>query len=1680
MLLSLLLWGMLLCQLCDGEASHDKLRRRTKWSHRVPRLEPVKGLSPSFSILAPSKIRLGTKQNILLEGHSLSRATKVTLVIYDYPASQTVLHENSVTLSPDNNYSVLKAIEIDPERLLPDGKKKYVKLVAEFIGYHQAENVIPVSFRSGHIFIQTDKPIYNPGDAVRFRAFVSDMDFRASERTLSVEIQNPDGIAIHRIERVKAIDGVLPDIFTLSAGVKEGKWKVVAKFEHGKENVFSREFEVKKYVLPAFNVTLTPSTPHVSLDQEALEVKITARYLYEEPVQGVAYVMFGIEINGEKKRLTTMKQINDLNGGSVSLSVMEIKRAYPDTNSLLGASVYVKASVLTTTGSDLVEAEKSGIKIVKSPYVLSFKNTQRYFKPGLPLGITIIVSKHDGSPAPNVPIKVNLLDNIIALHNGIINAHINFPENHGSGSATATKKLKVETMDPSLKPEQQATEEVNLEPYATFSSSSNYLHISAVANRVMVGNSINIIAHIKSHSPTQRNLVEQLTYAVLNKGKIIRTERVSVKDKEITNIPLHVTSEMLPAFRIVAYYILSWEHKAEVVSDSLYVDVEDRCVGSLSIGTDTRSSLSPGSMFKLQVKGDPGAKVSLVAVDNAVFLLSKSRLTQKKASSYVWEVVDQTDLGCSAGGGSDFLGVFSDAGLMFHSSTGGSTVSSKDCSSRSRRQRRSAAKHNLRVQLEKVYRDELQQRCCVDGMREIPMPYSCSRRLLYITEGWRCMQAFLRCCSEYRGEDPGVFTRPPPTMPPEDIQPILHYSRILFEENIKLYSMPVALGESGFSGRMEAPLVTVEEEEEIDESEYYDDTDGIEEINVRKNFQESWLWTDVRLPLEAKSDRLAVFEENKVLPDSITQWGFFAISSSPQTGFCVAEPYYVQSSKPFFIDLRLPHSVSRNEHVEIKAVVHNNKNETLKVMVILEKTQDMCSVAFTGQHKQQITVEKFSSKLVSYTIIPLTTGELPLQVIAIAAGFKGEDAVRKNLRVVYEGVQTVQVRSFVLDPSAKGGRDGKQYIVVDKVELESVVPNSEPETVVNIRGNLMADSIDNSINDDSLASLIRMPGGCVEQNLARMTFPLITTHYLDRSGDWDTVGIDRREEAIKYIQKGYENQLNYRKSDDSYPPYAKEGSSTWITAFVLKVFSMARPFIAISDERLCGPLLYLLKNKQRSDGSFQEDNPVYDTSMTGGMQGPESRMSLTAFVLIALTEAQSTSSCTNHEVNIQEKTRLAAGYLQEHFSRLSRPYTAAIACYALALSSNSCNKDMLLKHAQLDRLHWEDKDNFFFSLEATGYALLALVKGGHMNEAAMAFQWLNEHRGIGGSYGSTQSTMVVLQALAEYQVKIQTPSDHNLEVELSVSGRSDLRWVFQPKVAYVARSSRVPLDFQRFAVAAAGNGKGILEVVTVYHQLPDVFENRTCKGFQLDVSIAQTNEKLSPDVEKSYRLNINVRALEESQLQNSVDRYISHFKVVDNLSDRASLIIHLFRVSNSQTDMISFRLNQKFKVSLLQPSMVTVYQYYNKDKRCSRFYSPPEDKKQLDQICHDDVCRCSHVKLHSISRSHYDQYEMEIVQIIKEGTEEHLSEQERRMFLAHASCRSELGLKEGQEYLLIGPVSDTWNTGSSSNKHAYTLGKNTWVERWPSKSECGTTPLQHKCQELKEFTEKLSQQGCLV
>uniref|UniRef100_A0A4W4HT24 Macroglobulin domain-containing protein n=1 Tax=Electrophorus electricus TaxID=8005 RepID=A0A4W4HT24_ELEEL len=266
-----------------------------------------------FSMVAPALLRVGSKENIVLEAFGVSATVPVSLSVYNYPAKSYQLWQGNVALSSDNNYIAVQSLEISSSLLhLEEKKTEIVQVIAQFGTLHRAEQTIKVSFLSGYIFIQTDKPIYNPGDTVRYRAFVSTPAFQAFNGTITVEIQNPDEITVYATSRTRAHDGIYSDTYALSDMVKEGKWKIVAKFNHLKENLFNSEFEVKKYVLPAFNVTLTPKKSQFSLEDEELAVEVFAKYMYGEQVEGVAYVVFGVERNGEKTRLVHMKQVNNV------------------------------------------------------------------------------------------------------------------------------------------------------------------------------------------------------------------------------------------------------------------------------------------------------------------------------------------------------------------------------------------------------------------------------------------------------------------------------------------------------------------------------------------------------------------------------------------------------------------------------------------------------------------------------------------------------------------------------------------------------------------------------------------------------------------------------------------------------------------------------------------------------------------------------------------------------------------------------------------------------------------------------------------------------------------------------------------------------------------------------------------------------------------------------------------------------------------------------------------------------------------------------------------------------------------------------------------------------------------------------------------------------------------------
>ncbi|KAL0149185.1 hypothetical protein M9458_055510, partial [Cirrhinus mrigala] len=286
-------------------------------------------------------------------------------------------------------------------------------------------------------------------------------------------------------------------------------------------------------------------------------------------------------------------------------------------------------------------------------------------------------------------------------------------------------------------------------------------------------------------------------------------------------------------------------------------------------------------------------------------------------------------------------------------------------------------------------------------------------------------------------------------------------------------------------------------------------------------------------------------------------------------------------------------------------------------------------------------------------------------------------------------------------------------------------------------GEEITQTVEQAINGSFMGRLIIQPSGCGEQNMVAMTLPLIATHYLDNTNQWEAVSMDRRNEALDKINIGYQGQLKFKKDDGSYAIWKETPSSTWLTAYVAKVFAMASNLISIDPNVICSALKWLVLHKQLPDGSFKEDHPVRDSEMVGGVRGQDADASLTAFVLIAMQEGR--EICAGSVGSLHESIRKAVSFLEHRLPKLTNPYAVAMTSYALA-NAGKFNKDILMRHSTKGGAgrSWTTPGWRDHSLEATAYAVLALVKAKHFDEAGEAVHWLARQQSYYGGYGTTQ------------------------------------------------------------------------------------------------------------------------------------------------------------------------------------------------------------------------------------------------------------------------------------------------------------------------------------------------------
>jgi CD109 antigen len=607
---------------------------------------------------------------------------------------------------------------------------------------------------------------------------------------------------------------------------------------------------------------------------------------------------------------------------------------------------------------------------------------------------------------------------------------------------------------------------------------------------------------------------------------------------------------------------------------------------------------------------------------------------------------------------------------------------------------------------------------------------------------------------------------------------------------------------------------------------------------IRQFFPETWLW------MELETDGSGQAIENVTVPDSITTWMLRAVAISKEKGLGVAESA-LKVFQPFFLTIDLPYSAIRGEEFPVSVAVYNYLDTAQEVQVDIAESDWF---ELLDSPTQNITVAANDIGAVEFMIRPVSLGIKEVEISARSA--EAADALIKTIIIEPEGVPREIIDNITLAGGITKSID---------TSLPDVIVTDSGRAYIAVTSSFLTQTI------DGLDALLQMPFGCGEQNMMFFAPDVFITKYLQSSGQIKP-GILAKAE--KLMITGYQRQLTYRRTDGSFSAFgmSDDSGSLWLTAFVLKSFSQAEGLLYI-DESVLDEATDWITSHQNADGSFDQVGFVCHQEILGGLEGKDA---LTAFAAIALLEAGETDAAG-----------WAVGYLEGKLDEMTDPYEVAITAYALELADSlvkdeAYDKLMSLAIEDENGLHWGSNDvfplqepdeengepaimrpfepdiNASADIETTAYSTLALTRHGDNFNASRASQWLVSKRNAYGGYGSTQDTVVALQALTEYATDAR--SDIDLTVILKGDG-IDEELKIDGSNFDVLQIVSVPVNTS-VEMTVAGHGDAIGQVVRRFN-LPQTDDTPAAQMLKIDVDYDTTDVEVNDLVNVAVSLEFN-------------------------------------------------------------------------------------------------------------------------------------------------------------------------------------------------------------------------------
>ncbi|XP_026082079.1 alpha-2-macroglobulin-like isoform X1 [Carassius auratus] len=494
-------------------------------------------------------------------------------------------------------------------------------------------------------FIQTDKPIYNPGQTVNFRVVTVDTKFAPLDQQYgSIVLEDSQNNRIGQWTNVSSSRWILQRSYELNPEARQGVYRLRVYIG---ERMISHDFEVKKYVLPKFEVTVQ-SPDKVSVDEDELLIEVCGKYTYGQPVPGKSWV---------KVCRNFLTYVITIDSNPVCLEeTTEIKKTGCATHTL-DASVFFNSTLkyslenslkveamVTEEGTEITMKKYKSVSVTYEIGKVTLTDLPKTCEHGSVIEGKIKISNFKDAPIQNKVVYLfegetwssNLLLNLTTDSDGFASFSLNtssLPERAINLIASVYPELRYDSYKTPYISMDRKTVQL-FQPATPYTPVLSGLIIENIEQPLKCDAELTTTIKYYFIGETAEDFKTDIVYMVLSRGVIVHhgSEKVEVKSSNgaasgTVSFKLSVGADLAPAVQILAYCVLPSEN---VAAGSTKFDVEKCFSNKVSLQFSPAKAV-PGEKNTLQLSAQPGSLCGLSAVDQSVLIMeSRKRLNTEK------------------------------------------------------------------------------------------------------------------------------------------------------------------------------------------------------------------------------------------------------------------------------------------------------------------------------------------------------------------------------------------------------------------------------------------------------------------------------------------------------------------------------------------------------------------------------------------------------------------------------------------------------------------------------------------------------------------------------------------------------------------------------------------------------------------------------------------------------------------------------------------------------------------------------------------------------------------------------------------------------------------------------------------------------------------------------------------